>query len=707
MAIPNVVVSSGKETVLDIELIEDIVVIEAITVSGERDKFVPNNEMASVSTRSFRTEETGRYAGSLNDVSRMAMNFAGVSGANDARNDIIIRGNSPFGLLWVLEGLTVPNPNHFGSLSSTGGPVSMLNNNMLKRSDFLTGAFPAEYGNALSGVFDLKMRNGNDEQHEYMGQVGFNGFEIGLEGPFSSKTKSTYTANYRYSVLGLMDKLGLNIGTGTAVPYYQDLSFKLNFPKTKFGSISMFGMAGLSNIDLLTSTQDEIEDDNQYPFDDLDIIFKSKVGVVGLSHLVFLNKSAFVKSTIGVSGIEVINHMDTVFRSADFVVTDIQPYHEVDKTQLKYTFGQKLTKKFDATSDITLGYTFDYYDIELSGQALSEYRTFQSSNFDGNTTLFQTYAQWQYRINKQLTIYPGIHFQYLYLNKTSVVEPRFGMKYELNDSQTLSFAVGKHSQMQALDNYFRDTKMSDSSIVQTNRDLDFTSSEQIVLGYDNNLSDNIRLKIETYYQNLTNVPVEKEPSYFSMINSGTGFYMPARDSLVNEGTGHNLGVEMTLEKYLSDSYYFLLTTSIFDSKYKGSDGVERNTLFNGNYVINGLLGKEYSIGEYNALAFDIKFTYAGNRRFIPIDLEQSILDDSTVYIYDQSYDERFKDYFRSDVKVTYRKESSKFTQEWVLHLQNVTNQKNIYLDRYDANKNKIRRSYQMGIFPMLQYRFLF
>ena len=257
ITLSNILVSSGKETVIDVALKEDVIIIEPVRVESEVDKSASNNEMAAVSSRGFRVEETGRYAGSLNDVSRMAMNFAGVSGANDARNDIIIRGNSPFGLLWVLEGLSIPNPNHFGSLSSTGGPVSMLNNNVLKKSDFLTGAFPAEYGNALSGVFDLKMRNGNNEKREYMLQSGLNGFEIGLEGPISTKSKSTYLINYRYSVLGLVDKLGLDLGTGTAVPYYQDISFKFNFPSTKLGQFTLFGVGGISNIDLLTSDKDE------------------------------------------------------------------------------------------------------------------------------------------------------------------------------------------------------------------------------------------------------------------------------------------------------------------------------------------------------------------------------------------------------------------------------------------------------------------
>nr|MBP8917628.1 carboxypeptidase-like regulatory domain-containing protein [Chitinophagales bacterium] len=168
----NLELTSGKELMLNFEMAEQVVKMEEVVIKASDDKIETNNEMTTVSARQFTIEESMRYAGARNDVSRMAQNFAGVRGANDAVNDIIIRGNSPVGLLWRLEGIDIPNPNHFGDFGSTGGPVSMLNNNVLANSDFLTGAFPAEYGNGISGVFDLKMRNGNYEKHEFLGQVG-------------------------------------------------------------------------------------------------------------------------------------------------------------------------------------------------------------------------------------------------------------------------------------------------------------------------------------------------------------------------------------------------------------------------------------------------------------------------------------------------------------------------------------------------------
>lgn len=250
----NLLVKSGKELVLNIELEELVVTTEEIVVKAYSRKDKARNEMATVSARSFTVEETERYAGTWLDPSRMAANYAGVMAVGDQRNDIIIRGNSPLGLLWQLEGINIPNPNHFGTLGTTGGPISILNNNLLDNSDFFTSAFPAEYGNALSGVFDLKMRNGNNQKREYVAQAGMNGFELGAEGPFSKNSKASYLLNYRYSTLAIFDALGISFGV-SGVPQYQDISFKINVPGTKLGRFTFFGVGGTSYIELLEKTE--------------------------------------------------------------------------------------------------------------------------------------------------------------------------------------------------------------------------------------------------------------------------------------------------------------------------------------------------------------------------------------------------------------------------------------------------------------------
>lgn len=233
ITLANLEVNSAKELVIDVKLVEQVKRVDEVVITAAPDKDKALNDMATVSSRTLSMVEANKYSGTRSDPSRMAQNFAGVSGASDDRNDIIIRGNSPSGVLWRLDGIDIPSPNHFGTLGTTGGPVTMLNTNNLKNSDFLTGAFPAEYGNASAGVFDLQLRNGNNEKYEFLGQIGFNGFEFGAEGPFSKKSKASFIVNYRYSTLGLLSAIGINFGTGAAIPQYQDLTVKINAPTKK------------------------------------------------------------------------------------------------------------------------------------------------------------------------------------------------------------------------------------------------------------------------------------------------------------------------------------------------------------------------------------------------------------------------------------------------------------------------------------------
>ena len=247
IVLPELLVSTGKETVLNLEMKEKVNSMKTVTINADKIKDKALNPMATVSARSFNVEETGRYAACIDDPSRMAQSYAGVSSNGDESNEIIIRGNSPRGLLWRLEGIEIPNPNHFSNgQGDSGGGVCMLSNNMLSNSDFFTGAFPAEYGNALSGVFDINLRKGNSEKREYAFQLGVLGMEASAEGPFSNTGKSSYLFSYRYSTLDFLYKIGINVA-GNIVPKYQDMQFNIYLPTAKAGKFNLWGLGGTSN----------------------------------------------------------------------------------------------------------------------------------------------------------------------------------------------------------------------------------------------------------------------------------------------------------------------------------------------------------------------------------------------------------------------------------------------------------------------------
>ncbi|HTF81158.1 MAG TPA: TonB-dependent receptor [Cytophagales bacterium] len=707
-AASNILVQQGKESIANVELEEEVTKLEDVVIQTGVDKTGALNENATNSVRQFTVEETSRYAGSLNDPSRMASNFAGVSGANDGRNDIIIRGNSPLGLLWRLEGMPIPNPNHFSVSGTTGGPVSMLNYNLLANSDFMTSAFPAEYGNAVSGVFDLNMRSGNNKKREYLGQVGFNGFEFGAEGPFSKKSRASYLINYRYSTLGVFKALGMNFGTGAAIPQYQDLSFKVNLPTGAKGQFQIFGVGGLSYVELLDSKQDTTKKDELlYGNGGMDQYFRANTGMAGMSYNYFLNHNTSFK--IGLLQAGAYN-----FFRQDSLSTNYSESYENLKfktVDTRTTFTVQLNKKITAKTSFQVGTYLTRFGLNTKVDYhrlwLNDWISLR--NYEGSAYLSEVYLQGKYRFNTKLTLNAGVHTQHFTLGNAFAVEPRVGVKYQLTDNQALSLGTGIHNQSQALIVYANRTRHLDGTYSNTNENLGFTRAYHAVLGYDLRFSQFWRVKAESYYQYLDKVPVERRPGYYSLLNSGADFGIDDRDSLINKGTGFNYGLELTVERFLSKGFYSLLTTSLFDSKYKGSDGVLRNTAFNGNYVVNVLAGKEFKLGPKSTFMLDLKATVSGGKRYNPIDMNKSKLEQRTALDYTDPYGKQRPMYFRPDLKLTYRKGSKngKFTQEFSISLTNFVNHKNIFTESYDKNNDKVIKQYQQGFLPIPQYRILF
>lgn len=703
----NLIVSSAQEVVLEIRMEEQIRMADEVEIVAETDKSGSINELATVSVRTFSVEEAQRYAGSRNDPARMAQNFAGVSGVNDQRNDIIIRGNSPAGVLWRLEGIDIPNPNHYGALGTTGGPVSMLNNNNLSDADFITSAFPAEYGNALSGVFDMGLRNGNDETYEFMGQMGFNGLEAGVEGPLPIGKHASLIANYRYSTLAIFKLLGINSGTGAAVPEYQDLTFKLNVPTENAGRFVVFGLGGNSEINFLDS---ESGDPNFYNGEGTDLYNSAASGVLGASHTHLFSGKTYGKLSVALSGIRSGTIIDSL---EDFTAIANRWYAE-RYTTVRQTVHYQVNHKFSARDQLRAGVIANRYDIGLIDSVRTDDGTFfKLRDFEGNTMLIQVYTQWQHRFNEKVTLNTGLHAQQFMLNDRRSIEPRLGLVYEPAKGHRISAGVGLNNQLQPLQIYFLDTWVDDETF-RTNENLDFTRSLQTVLGYDWNISSNLRLKTEVYYQYIDQVPVLERSGSFSMLNAGAGFGFPTVDSLVNEGTGRNYGLELTLEKFFSDGYYFLVTGSLFESLYTGSDGIERSTVFNGNYIANVLGGKEFALGRH-ILSIDGKVTYAGGRRFSPIDLAASRMEGTTVRDESRAFEDQYPYYLRMDLKATFRMNGKKVTQEWSVDMQNLTNRNNVFDQAYspsadndvDPDTPAILTTYQIGLFPVVQYRILF
>lgn len=713
ITVPNVVVTAGKEVVLNVGLEESVIQMNEVVVTAETEKDKTVNDMAAISARSFNLEEVTRFSGGRNDVARLAGNFAGVAVADDSRNDIVIRGNSPSGVLWRLEGIPIPNPNHFSTLGTTGGPVSALNPNLLANSDFLTSAFPAEYGNAVAGVFDVGFRSGNRDNYEYTLQLAaFSGFEAMAEGPLNAKKNSSFLVSYRYSFVQIADYLGIPVGTN-ATPNYQDLSFKLDFANGKAGKFSIFGIGGLSDIEFLGN---EIDETDLFANPNEDAFADSKIGILGVKHNIIVGDNAYVRTVASWStarnGYTQDNFFDEGARKLR--VTEV---NDITDT---YRLSSYLNKKYNARFTLRTGILAQHFQLntkvddrdnrpDLDEDGEPDWVTVR--DFDGGMNLLEGYAQGQFKFNEKWTLHGGLHAQYLDINETFAVEPRLALNWQFRPNQTLSLGYGLHHQMQPLPVFFFEEEVNTGVFERTNKDLDFVRSNHFVLGYDVKWNTTWRTKVETYYQTIDNAAVESTPSSFSLLNAGADFVFPERGSLTNNGTGTNYGVELTVEKFFSQGYYGLLTASVFDSKYEGSDGIERNTAFNNGYVVNFLAGKEFKIGKdkRNALTFDTKLTTAGGRYYTPVDLEASKAAGEEVLQENLAFSERNDPYFRLDVKFGFRLNSKtrKFSQQFFLDFQNITDNENIFQRRYNEVTNEVNNVYQSGFFPDILYRVQF
>lgn len=690
---------TSKDIVLNIGMVEAVNLMEQVEIRAD-EKGETINKMTSVSARSFSIEESNRYAGSKNDVARMAQNFAGVQGADDSRNDIVIRGNSPTGVLFRLEGIDIPNPNHFARFGTTGGPISMLNNNVMANSDFLTGAFPAEYGNAIAGVFDLNLRTGNNENHDFMFQIGFNGAEFMAEGPISKKRKSSYLLNYRYSTLGLFKVMGINFGS-TAVPNYQDASFKLNFP-SKRGLTTVFGLGGMSRINILA---EEADSSDLFAIDFSNTFFKANVGVIGVTHRQRIGEKSYINLALGLQAAvnQVLN--DTVDYNFKNAFTTYASNSAIAKQTVDFYYNWKIS----ARHILKAGLHTDFYILNLNDSIYDRpTATFRDLRaFEGNTFLYQPYAQYQYRASEKLTINTGLHLQSLTLNNKVAIEPRVGASWKFLPNDQLSMGYGLHSQMQPIELYYVQT-LVDGAIQQPNEQLGFTKSHHFVLGYQHRFPFGINAKFETYYQYLFNVPVQNTPSSYSILNYGADYVSFVPSNLQSTGTGENYGVELTIEKYLDKGFYFLLTSSIYQSFYTASNGETYNSAFNGNFTSNALVGYEIRFsGGKAALTFDGKVMVNGGRRYTPILIEESIAAGMEIRDQQNVYGNQYANYSRADFRIAFKIIGNKVTQEWAVDMQNITNKRNIFYTQYSEASQAELTTYQTGFLPIGQYRIYF
>jgi hypothetical protein len=691
---PNIQLTSAKEVVLQVELVESLTQLEEAVVTYEQKKTDTRDEMALVSARAFTVEETSRYAGAFNDPARMVSAYSGITGNASGTNEIIVRGNSPKGVLWRLEGVEIPNPNHFSSEGSTGGPINALNSTMLANSDFFTGAFAPQYGNAYSSVFDIQLRNGNNDKREYTFQAGFIGLDFTMEGPFQKDYDGSYLFNYRYSTLALLDQAGVVDYGG--VPKYQDLSFKVNLPTQRLGRFSIFGLAGTSSI--LSELKDEDVADLIVERHDV----QSELAVMGINHTLLIDEKTYLKSNISVSENGSIVEGETRNEGDVF-------YESLDSRLRKYAVraGTNLYHKLNARNRLQAGilYTELFYNFQHKEFDYELDRLRSRLDSEEHTGLWQGYVSWKHRFTEKLEAVGGMHAQYFVFNETHSLEPRLSLSWQAHPRHRFFAGFGVHSRLATITEYLTHEVDEKGEKNYFNRDLELPKARHYVLGHDFQLGPNTRFKTELYYQDLYDVPVGAAPgSTFSILNDIGMFTL---ERLTNDGFGRNMGAEITLERFLDKGYYYLLTASLYESQYKAADGEWRDTRFNGNYVVNVLGGKEFPLkskaNKEKTLSVNTRLLMYGGAYYTPIDLEASRIAGEEVRLDEQAFSARGGDVFRFDLGITYAINRPKTTQTLKFEAQNLTSHDALVEQYYNKYSGKIMDIRQLPILPMVFY----
>jgi hypothetical protein len=646
----------------------------------------------------------------------------GTAENDDSRNDLVVRGNSPQSNNWRIEGVNIPNPNHFNIPGTTGGPVSFISDKVLTVSNFYSGPFGAEFGNSTSAAYDLHLRSGDTTNYYSSVQFGLYGGEITAEGPLSKKSKSSALVHLRRSVLDVLDALQLDIGTNS-IPKYTDGFFKLNFPLRKASNFWLFGIAASSRIDIKIDTAKE--QNNIYGEKDRDQLLRCFTNVLGIGFEKPINKRGHFHTALAFSSERTSSNHYLVYFPEDIKVLmeqtgdgDTHVFHYDFRnnklagfTSVALRVNKKNLFKAGASYDVSF---YDYVDeirnVTVPIEDTDAYGKWRR-RLDGDETavLLQPFFDYTWR-EEDWEITGGIHGQYYSPTKSTSVEPRLAVYYYFPKFSRLKFAYGHHSATQQPYAYFYGpTNDENGNPILENKNLDFTRSIHTSLGYELKTDKLWTVRLEAYYQRLYNVPVERDkPSSYSLLNAGADFARLYAPPLVNEGAGKNYGVELTVDRSFNKGYLLLLTGTLFNSTYRGSDYVWRSTDFNSRYILNLLATKEWTFGDSHMFSIGMKFTTKGGRWYGPIDTL------STGYMREVVYDsatrnsKQFAPYRRFDIRVVYRRSGNRVNHEFSLDLINAFNFQNVLKNSYFPHskgvKYTIEKEYQLGILPFFYYR---
>ncbi|GET30835.1 prevent-host-death protein [Prolixibacter sp. SD074] len=709
----NVEVVTGKEAFRLIELDQKIRDNKKDIDIRPYKPGIARNATTTVSAFSFNRENVQVSDNVKEGPAQMAAELPAFRQIMDGRNDLSVRGNSPTGLVWQIDDIPVVAPNFSHEIGLPGGTYPLLPNAVMGKSEVDYGPYPAGPVDALAGKFKLRFRNGNRVDRRYSLEMGSFGAAISAEGPIGRKPSSSYLVYYRNSLPSVLDGSGVEAVPGI-FPDRQQAAVNVNVPTRFAGTFSIFVTGGKNKVEMLQGISAHPE--NFYVYGSLpntDNYLDETLYTGGFSHKIYLKRGiSSIKTIVGISGYEQTSRMEK-YRSATIRLIDAGS----DNKEQELFLSSRFQHKPSASNYIVAGVSarirqVNFSDSTLTGNVTQVYPKTYYMLLDANgkgLVQVQADAGWQHKFGNTTAVYVGVNANYFTFNQVASVEPRLSIKHAYNDNTFVSIGYGLQSQFQPMFLYFMKTKANNTGTVITegNRNLGPTRMHQLVGAVDKNFRGGLRLHAEVYFQQLMKVPVEQHVSSYSMVNYGAGFRDYSIYPLVNRGTGQNKGLELQLHKYLSHGYYFRLSGSLYDSKYKASDGATRNTAFNGNYKSDLVLGTKFPFSKNGLLDIGLHAIYSGGPPMPGIDYSTSVLAGYTVYDELSQYVNREPDWFRVDAHV-----SLKWSMRWMSHdlflsLRNLTGEKILLRKYFNPESGAIEQQYQLGFVPTILYRVYF
>ncbi|MBC8045070.1 MAG: TonB-dependent receptor [Rhizobacter sp.] len=666
----DVAVSSAQSTKLSLELKSDIATASEVVVTA--DYLFAKSEDAKVSSNMLSREEIRRAPGSVEDVSRMVQSLPGVAVASDARNDLIVRGGAPSENFTMIDGIEIPNINHFGSQGAGGGPIGMINSDFIEDVTFSAGGFGARYGDRLSGVMDIRYREGDRNRIAGKFDLGLAGAGFVIEGPVQ-QGKSSFIVSARKSYLDLIvGATGL-----TAVPNYSNFNVKATYEISPEHRLSFIGLGGVDDI-FIKGDQAEDETSNDR------IRNNGWQGIAGLSHKWLAGKQTYIQTSL--SG-DVYRYFTDVNNAG--VQTYINSSYEGEAV-MRSDFSHRLSPSDELQGGVNARYIRNSNDVYIKSDTNEYGKTFGDINYSATAATYKLGGYVQYSkqfFGNRLGVTGGARVDYFeFLNNSTAVSPRLSASYALQSNLKVNAAWGLYHQAPPMVWLMADSR---------NRDLKYAETQHLVGGIEYYPFEDVKVTLEVFSKDTRDYAASLRDSSVSYANVGADFGASGLEHLTSGSTGYARGVEFFVQKKFTTRFYGQVNYSYSQIRFAGLDGVLRAGSYDYQNIFTVIAG--YKITD--AIEVSGKWRFVGGRPYTPYDVALSGAAGQGILDLSQVNGARFSDYHRLDVRADFRFNFAGLAVVSYIDLQNTYNRQNIERLSWNEKTNRPQELYQWSFLP--------